>query len=154
MLLENRDGLVFLQAEITAFPSGTKLQMHSTLQGRTCAIAPTTTLTPPGAADTGHTRDYWQFNTKGKLVRTEDTFHTIKTTPKEQTTEDQPSHSRMVQHARLMTSIKRWTTRTKQSNRCGKEKQFSGSRQGKTLLGQQLATKTQPKSTTEGFVIR
>ena len=32
-------------------------------------IAPTTTLTPQGPADTGYAGDYWQFNTQGELVR-------------------------------------------------------------------------------------
>ena len=45
-------------------------------------IAPTTTLTPQGPADTGYAGDYWQFNIKGKLVRViqEDTLHTTKNT--------------------------------------------------------------------------
>lgn len=32
-------------------------------------IAPTTTLTPHGAADAGFAGDYWQLNTEGELVR-------------------------------------------------------------------------------------
>ena len=32
-------------------------------------IAPTTTLTPQGPADTGYAGEYWQFNTQGELVR-------------------------------------------------------------------------------------
>ena len=32
-------------------------------------IAPTTTLTPQGPADTGYAGDHWQFNTQGELVR-------------------------------------------------------------------------------------
>ena len=67
--LENRDGLFFLQAEITALPKRTKLQIHSTEQGQIGMIAPTTTLTPQGTADTGYAGDYWQFNTKGELAR-------------------------------------------------------------------------------------
>ena len=66
--LENRNGLFFLQAEITTLP-GTKLQIHNTEQGQIGMIAPTTTLTPQGPADTGLAGDYWQFNTQGELVR-------------------------------------------------------------------------------------
>ena len=67
--LENRNGLFFLQAEITTLPKGPKLQTHSTEPGQICMIAPTTTLTPQGPADTGYAGDYWQFNTKVELVR-------------------------------------------------------------------------------------
>ena len=75
--LENRNGLFFLQAEITTLPKGTKLQIHSAEQGQIGMIAPTTTLTPQGPADTGYAGDYWQFNTKAIQ---EDTFHTINNT--------------------------------------------------------------------------
>ena len=67
--LENRNGLFFLQAEVTTLPNGTKLQTHNTEQGQVGMIAPTTTLTPQGLADTGYAGDYWQFNTQGELVR-------------------------------------------------------------------------------------
>ena len=47
-------------------------------------IAPTTTLTPQGPADTGYAGDYWQFNTRRTCQSTpsiqEDTLHTIKNT--------------------------------------------------------------------------
>ena len=51
--LENRNGLFFLQAEITALPKRTKLQIHNTEQEQIGMIAPTTTLTPQRPADTG-----------------------------------------------------------------------------------------------------
>ena len=51
-------------------PKGTKLQIHNTQQGQIGIIAPTATLTPHSAADAGYAGDYWQFNSKGKLVRT------------------------------------------------------------------------------------
>ena len=59
----------FLQAEITALPKGTKLQIHNTEQGEIGMIGPTAAFTPQGPADTGYAGDCWQFNTKGKLVR-------------------------------------------------------------------------------------
>ena len=65
--LENRNGLFFLQAEITTLPKGTKLQIHNTEQGQIGMIAQTTTLTPQGPADTGYAGGYWQFNTQGEL---------------------------------------------------------------------------------------
>ena len=78
--LENRNGLFFLPAEIATLPKGTTLQIHSTEQGQIGMIAPTTTLTPQGPADTGYAGDDWQFNTKSTCqstqARQEDTFHT------------------------------------------------------------------------------
>ena len=79
--LENRSCLLFLQAEITTLPKGTKLQIHSTEQGQIGMIAPTTTLTPQGSADTGYAGDYWQFNTKGELVRVHRQFRKTLFTP-------------------------------------------------------------------------
>ena len=67
--LESRICPFFLQAEITALPKGTKLQIHNTDQGQIGMIAPTATLTPQGPADTGYAGDYWQLNTQGELVR-------------------------------------------------------------------------------------
>ena len=55
--------------EITTLPRGTKLQIQSTQQGQIGMIAPTTTLTPQGPADTGYAGDYWQFNTQGEIVK-------------------------------------------------------------------------------------
>ena len=52
--LENRDGLFFLQAEITTLPKGRQLQVQSTQQAQLGMLAPTTTLTPQGSADTGY----------------------------------------------------------------------------------------------------
>ena len=43
-------------------------------------IAPTTTLTPQGPADTGHAGDYWQFN-KGELVRVHRQYRKTLPTP-------------------------------------------------------------------------
>ena len=56
--LENRNGLFLLQAKITTLPRGTKLQIHNTEQGQIGMIAPTTTLTPQGPADTGYAGDH------------------------------------------------------------------------------------------------
>ena len=62
--LENRNGMFFLQAAITAVPKGTRLQTNSAEQGQMCMIAPTATLTPQGPADTGDAGEYsahWQY---------------------------------------------------------------------------------------------
>ena len=79
--LENRDGLFFLQAEITTLPRGTELQIHSTQQGQIGMIAPTTTRTPQGPADTGSAGDYWQFNKQGELVRVQRQYRKTLFTP-------------------------------------------------------------------------
>ena len=54
-ILENREGLCFLQAEVTAIPKGTQLQTHSAQQGQTGVIAPSDNNT---YTDTGYAGDY------------------------------------------------------------------------------------------------
>ena len=119
------------RTEITTLPKGTKLQTHNTQQGQIGMIAPTTTLTPQGPADTGYAGDYWQFNTQGELVRVHRQYrktllthhqeHSVQSQQSNlRTTGKQPSDSRMVQQIRLRTSIKQWKGQTKQGQNCPK----------------------------------
>ena len=143
--LENRDGLFFLQAEITTLPKGTKLQIHSTEQGQIGMIAPTTTLTPQGPADTGYAGDYWQFNAQGEPSITQcpvpaeqlEDYRRTTVRPKDGTTNTfEDKYQTMEEPNKAQQQI--WKGETA----CRIKK-------GTTLPGtlqQQFATKTQPKS--------
>ena len=124
--LENRDGLFFQQAEITTLPRGTKLQIHSTQQGQVSMIAPTTTLTPQGPADTGYAGDYWQFNTQGKLVRAHRQYRKTCPVPAEQLEDYRRIRSK--DGATNTFEDKYQITDAPNNSKCGKEKQHSRSR--------------------------
>ena len=157
--LENRNGLFFLQAEITTLPKGTKLQTHNTEQGQIGMIAPTTTLTPQGPADTGYAGDYWQFNAQGELVGVHRQFRKTLFTPSR--TQCPVPAEQLEDYRRTTIRPKDGTTNTfedKHQTTEGSNKAQPQMWKGETAfrikkgtklqkpLQQQFTTKTQPKS--------
>ena len=157
--LESRNGLFFLQAEITALPKGTKLQIHNTDQGQIGMIAPTTTLTPQGPADTGYAGDYWQFNTQGELVRVHRQHRKTLFTPSR--TQCPAPAEQLEDYRKTTIRLKDGTTntfedkyQTMEAPNKAQPQMWKGEttfriKKGTTLpeaIQQQLATKTQPKS--------
>ena len=152
--LDSRNGLFFLQAETTALPKGTKLQIHNTDQQQIGMIAPTTTLTPQGPADTGYAGDYWQFNTQGELVRVHRQHRKTLFTPSR-------TAEQLEDYRKTTIRLKDGTTNTfedkyqtmevpnKAQPQMWKGETTFRIKKGTTLpeaIQQQLATKTQPKS--------
>ena len=126
----------------------------ATEQQQTNMIAPSTTLTRQGPADTGHAGDYWQFNTQGELVRVHRQYRKTLFTPSRtqcRVPEEQPEDNRKTtirfKDGATNTFEDKYQTveiQTKHSRRCGKEKQHSGSRKAHTCQKQQqFATNTQ-----------
>ena len=157
--LESRNGLFFLQAEITALPKGTKLQIHNTDQGQIGMIAPTTTLTPQGPADTGYAGDYCQFNTQDELVRVHRQHRKTLFTPSR--TQCPVPAEQLEDYRKTTIRLKDGTTNTfedkyqtmevpnKAQPQMWKGETTSRIKKGTTLpeaIQQQLETKTQPKS--------
>ena len=131
----NRNGLFFLQAEITALPKGTKLQIHRTRTNWHDNTGHNTDTTTSCRYRICRRQLAVQHNRRACQVHRQygKTLFTPSRTLQSQknnlrTTGEQPSDSRMVQRTRLRTSIKDWKRHTKHNSKCGKEKQHSGLR--------------------------
>ena len=122
-------------------------------------IAPTTTLTPQGPADTGYAGDYWQFNTQGELVRVHRQHRKTLFTPSR--TQCPAPAEQLEDYRKTTIRLKDGTTNTfedkyqttvapnKAQPQMWKGETTFRIKKGTTLpeaIQQQLATKTQPKS--------
>ena len=128
-------------------------------QGQIGMIAPTTTLTPQGPADTGYAGGYWQFNTQGELVRVHRQHRKTLFTPSR--TQCPVPAEQLEDYRKTTIRLKDGTTNTFEDkyqtmevpNRA-QPQMWKGEttfriKKGTTLpeaIQQQLATKTQPKS--------
>ena len=101
-------------------------------------IAPITTLTPQGTADTGYAGNHWQFNTKGEIVGVHRQYKKTVFTPSNSQcpapTEQLEDYGKTTSRFKNGTTntldhkYQAWTFHSKHNNRCRKERQFSGSR--------------------------